>query len=1188
MLHEVSSLQKRVEAENACILPGCSIKPEVLIPLIRRAMSRGYVRDIYGEHVISGLLTGFTLGIDRAQFQRAGKRVFRNYPSAYQAKGSLSEAIDSRVARGKSLRIGKWWAAKDELDSTFKSYFVFPMGAVPKPHQPDVMRPTSDHTRTGLNSLWNTFLADLLKHALQTYKAVSRELLHYIFMYVTDVDDAFPVLPLAPWLWPAMFFRWYRDAATCRQAGTNDDTLFVHLFADFGTAGAPGEFKIFLVDVVLQVGRSELIVSLPVVVHVDDIAMFGPDRDATDAEMLRFQEWCGEESGSGLKFKALKDKSAAIPQVYCGFWWDSRYFTRYLEQDKLLRYLDDFSSAGSSRSLTLRERRSLGGKAQRAILTFPPGAACLVVNCFRLMCGLQFGWQSRRTSKEEKADFNLIHDLLSLNMGRGYYSYSGFSTACDHRSDACKQSSFAGGGWCAADGDHDWFVYGSRAARHLIDELEGDTMVRCIETRSADGSLYMCQVPFGLDNSSFQKSEAKSRSRAPRLNELLRHLFALQVQREFVIQSYWLSSGDNYLSDDLSRGRIGHFYARLAGSGFLSVPVTAVQARPDAGRIVRFDRPGSTQVLRQCLKNYSSNEMKNAVALSTLRVRGGMPTRGKGVEGDAQVLSISYSPTSIYWGLPPDLEARLDEVMDNRLAVSSRDKVMSGVKRWTVHCGEHGWNPILDDEDRQRGGKLCSWVLSLCDDTSLAFSSICVYLWGVRTWHVMQHMQDPIFGCRFWREFIRGIAVLTAVVGEPRKQVPLETVQDILKSLDQSNFRDVNFGLMLVTLLYTFSRTECPCPKTWTGNSCFDAAQHWTEGDFKLLRSPTGRGYVLWVRFKAIKQDARIERPSAHTAVAWLPFDPEHDGLGRDWVPIGDVDDPLFSISRWYIAHRRLVGRARDKDEPMFLAMDKSRAYTYSCLMADFKFYVARVDGDVSLGPHGIRVLGYNLSRRSVGADLTQAHGGWMSSGHSRYERFAQEAVLGIPAAMLGLVSSFEASGEPRSVHRGRTSRGASAVEELSEPESGDDEPASAAQLDSAGDGASGSASGSAAIGDIRDPPGFAREDRVTQNSRYSIWVGPSGDRFRSRRAAWAAYAGVAAEQQVQTVVETVDGHVQTSAARARRSMSPSRTPRARQPPPVELAAGEARNLFPPPQEDNWGLARPDVNLARLRPRGGD
>ena len=38
-------------------------------------------------------------------------------------------------------------------------------------------------------------------------------------------------------------------------------------------------------------------------------------------------------------------------------------------------------------------------------------------------------------------------------------------------------------------------------------------------------------------------------------------------------------------------------------------------------------------------------------------------------------------------------------------------------------------------------------------------------------------------------------------------------VQDILKSLDQSNFRDVNFGLMLVTLLYTFSRTECPCPQ---------------------------------------------------------------------------------------------------------------------------------------------------------------------------------------------------------------------------------------------------------------------------------------------------------------------------------------------------------------------------------------
>ena len=73
-----------------------------------------------------------------------------------------------------------------------------------------------------------------------------------------------------------------------------------------------------------------------------------------------------------------------------------------------------------------------------------------------------------------------------------------------------------------------------------------------------------------------------------------------------------------------------------------------------------------------------------------------------------------------------------------------------------------------------RGGKLAAWVTDMCDETELVYASISTYVWGVRSWHVLQHQHDPVMGCHNWREFMRGIAVLSAVPGEPRRHSRLE------------------------------------------------------------------------------------------------------------------------------------------------------------------------------------------------------------------------------------------------------------------------------------------------------------------------------------------------------------------------------------------------------------------------------
>ena len=161
-------------------------------------------------------------------------------------------------------------------------------------------------------------------------------------------------------------------------------------------------------------------------------------------------------------------------------------------------------------------------------------------------------------------------------------------------------------------------------------------------------------------------------------------------------------------------------------------------------------------------------------------------------------------------------------MLDNRLRPGSRKKVRSAYRRWFRFCAEHGWSPLLETGSKVRGGRLAAWVLSMTDDTDLVYKSIACYVWGVRTWHVLMHQADPAFGVMFWREFMMGTSVLTAVPSEPREMVPLEVLNAVLDKLDKSIFEEAQLGLMLLTLVLTFSRTECPCPKTWTGEDKFD------------------------------------------------------------------------------------------------------------------------------------------------------------------------------------------------------------------------------------------------------------------------------------------------------------------------------------------------------------------------------
>jgi hypothetical protein len=111
------------------------------------------VQAQHAEFVHLGLRWGFEVGLhpDRVH----GHRFFKNYESSTSsaARARVTDATEARVSAGKTLHLGA--VGPDTLSlmrQVFDAAYIFPMGATAKPLEPTKLRPTDDHTRTGLNA----------------------------------------------------------------------------------------------------------------------------------------------------------------------------------------------------------------------------------------------------------------------------------------------------------------------------------------------------------------------------------------------------------------------------------------------------------------------------------------------------------------------------------------------------------------------------------------------------------------------------------------------------------------------------------------------------------------------------------------------------------------------------------------------------------------------------------------------------------------------------------------------------------------------------------------------------------------------------------------------------------------------------------------------------------------------------
>lgn len=944
----MAALESLVEREGACSLPGVSIAYDVFMPIMMRAVARGYVRQEHAEFVADGLRWGFDLGVDVSKMR--GKRLYKNYPTALVARDAVTRAVRKRVETFKTYKLFKF-KEEDRHLLPWPDWRVFPMGAVAKPMEPGEMRPYSDHTKTGMKSATDV---EFFRHTLTATEDIARFLKHAYYMRVSDIDAAFPLLPVRPRLWRYLMFRWY-DVEYI--ADSEDMCLYVHVCGDFGSAGMPGTFKIFFSDVVKGMASSELVLTLPAPVHVDDISLIGAIQEMVDKEGKAFSSFL---KMLGIYIKEIKDRAAAQVQLALGFWWNSIDRTRTLVERKHQAYISMLDEFEKRRSLTLKDRQQAAGRMQRAVLTMPPGAACFLATTYSMMRGLTLPWHARRTSRAERMEYSVLKELLQRNMGKGYFSLDQFEKGPEVHTDASKESRYAGGGYASQCGRYRWWFYGASAKRHPIDFLEGDAVV--VATEDLGHLWHRMVVKFRIDNTAFQKSAVKGWSRAERLTLLLRRLFTLCMKFECVLLFEWIPTLDNFLADALSRqGGEPTFLERVKQVGFLQ-----------PGAILRRD-PRCGQA-RQLGDTYSSNTLKDGprdVASSNLK------------------LTVTYNRASVYIGLPSDEAADwVGEVMSERLGSSSHRSINSALAHWDRARAPFGWHRLIVSDDPERGGKMAVFVQHMAEDTDLVGGSIANYVWAFRSWLKFQRQLDPIYGVVDWEEFMQAVMVRTWVPSEPRKEVPLSLIREALRRVDVSKFHEVQAAHLMLVLLFSFARSETPVAKAYSGEGMFDPNKQLMVEDVRVVPG------ALHVRLKGIKQDPRMQRPEA--------------AGNNDWVVIGDVPGSIFSILLWTGRLFALHGGPRDDKSAFYLDKSRKRPYIYSSAMVDIRSLWSKVVGAVQsreCGLHGLRVAGYNNARQGPGGEeLAVAHGGWKSTAHRRYERFGGERsdeVVGLAKAIV-------------------------------------------------------------------------------------------------------------------------------------------------------------------------------------------
>lgn len=327
--------------------------------------------------------------------------------------------------------------------------------------------------------------------------------------------------------------------------------------------------------------------------------------------------------------------------------------------------------------------------------------------------------------------------------------------------------------------------------------------------------------------------------------------------------------------------------------------------------------------------------------------------------------------------------------MSLRFSTSSKSSIAAALSHWRGVCDKYMWPDEIVTGDLSRGAKLVCFVLALMTHEKepgvfYPASTISNYVWAL-----CAHMQsllyaDPRVNVVGWKFFMSAVTVLCFVPYEPRRRVPTESIRSALAGVDLGDFEMVQMAVFVLVLWYTFQRSEFPCPKTYTG---MDPAKHM----YVRHVEPYEGGFRFAVG--ATKADPRAERLSADA------------GPGREWVVVGEVDDPLFDLRVWFQRFLAFFPEGpRDPDSPFFRCpSDLVRPLIYRVALGSFRrFLTGHVDDPELLGIHGVRSEGFIVCSNAVGEEAAVIQGGWRGLvSASRYDRLTRPVQMSMASDMV-------------------------------------------------------------------------------------------------------------------------------------------------------------------------------------------
>ena len=342
------------------------------------------------------------------------------------------------------------------------------------------------------------------------------------------------------------------------------------------------------------------------------------------------------------------------------------------------------------------------------------------------------------------------------------------------------------------------------------------------------------------------------------------------------------------------------------------------------------------------------------------------------------------SLTSVLVGAPNEAYTeQIKNIMRQRLTQASQSKISTAVSKWWLPFRlQHNLPSFIPPGSSSRGGEMAAFTISIVAE-GRKYGTMQGYIWGIQEFH-KHHLgshADPLDGVADWSTFMHALMVQTWVDTkvESHRMVPFKIFLDTMLALNQSSRADVALGLMMLIMLFTMCRSQTPLPKAKNG---FDPSMHFRRKDVKtmLVNGVT----IVVVAMGIVKNSTRKERANRTLCEK------------RD-KPIGRATGVL-DVLHWYYLYVSMSSWDNDNMPFFYDEIGSVLTYVYMldylrlCMMRRYAWQIVKL-----FGFHGLRVLGFNLTRAGNGEEVAVLIGEWRST--TGWQPYSRENLLKVMAA---------------------------------------------------------------------------------------------------------------------------------------------------------------------------------------------